>query len=618
MAITEGYDYPHSGNTSYVVQYTRGLLGVNIKLDNLLTQILCGTLGAACVVVLAARFGQMWNAYMRRITSAHASPRQQRYWATAESALWADIKKHLVYAPLGRKRHNREFKLSDAVNVGTLPSRLHTILLTSYILSQVAYITILDYNVNERAALIAELRGRCGVLAVLNMIPLVILAGRNNPLIRILHISFDTYNLLHRWIGRIVILHSIIHTLAWTTNAVTASGWSKTMNDLTSVRFFTGGMLGTIAMVLLLLHSPSPIRHAFYETFLHIHILLVFLAIGGIYMHLSIDQLPQLPWLKYIMAFWITERSLRFLRLIYLNIAHRHGITRVMVEALPGEASRVTFFLPRNTHIHPGSHVYAYLPRISLWMSHPFSVAWTENGKYPRPLASSSSPSPQKLPSFQKHESDIDNATNYSSKPTNVTLVMAARTGMTRKLYEKALASPDNTFFTTGFIEGPYRSYSSTFFGSYGTVVLFSGGAGITHHMMQVRELLERADAGTIATRRIHLIWSVRTTEQLTWVSGFMDYILQLPKRREMLVTKLFISKPRSHKDIRSPSGTLLMFEGRCRPDVIIDEAMEKHVGATAVSVCGPGAFADEVRAAVRKRVGSGPVIDFVEEAFTW
>ncbi|EDN05717.1 conserved hypothetical protein [Histoplasma mississippiense (nom. inval.)] len=559
MAITEGYDYPHSGNTSYVVQYTRGLLGVNIKLDNLLTQILCGTLGAACVVVLAARFGQMWNAYMRRITSAHASPRQQRYWATAESALWADIKKHLVYAPLGRKRHNREFKLSDAVNVGTLPSRLHTILLTSYILSQVAYITILDYNVNERAALIAELRGRCGVLAVLNMIPLVILAGRNNPLIRILHISFDTYNLLHRWIGRIVILHSIIHTLAWTTNAVTASGWSKTMNDLTS-----------------------------------------------------------LPWLKYIMAFWITERSLRFLRLIYLNIAHRHGITRVMVEALPGEASRVTFFLPRNTHIHPGSHVYAYLPRISLWMSHPFSVAWTENGKYPRPLASSSSPSPQKLPSFQKHESDIDNATNYSSKPTNVTLVMAARTGMTRKLYEKALASPDNTFFTTGFIEGPYRSYSSTFFGSYGTVVLFSGGAGITHHMMQVRELLERADAGTIATRRIHLIWSVRTTEQLTWVSGFMDYILQLPKRREMLVTKLFISKPRSHKDIRSPSGTLLMFEGRCRPDVIIDEAMEKHVGATAVSVCGPGAFADEVRAAVRKRVGSGPVIDFVEEAFTW
>ncbi|EQL27952.1 hypothetical protein BDFG_09241 [Blastomyces dermatitidis ATCC 26199] len=371
-------------------------------------------------------------------------------------------------------------------------------------------------------------------------------------------------------------------------------------------------------MVLLLLHSPSPIRHAFYETFLHLHILLVCLAIAGVYIHLNVDGLPQLPWLQFIIAFWGAERLVRFLRLAYLNVSRRHGLTRVMVEALPGEASRVTFFLPRNTHIHPGSHVYAYLPKISLWMSHPFSVAWTENGKYLKPPSSSDGSSPRNLPSFQKQEPDLDDATNYRTQPTNVTLVMAARTGMTRKLYEKALASPQNILYTTGFIEGPYRSHPSTFFGSYGTVVLFSGGAGITHHLMQVRELLEAAQAGTVATRRIHLIWSVRTTEQLMWVSGFMDYILQLPMRREMLVTKLFISKPRSHKDIKSPSGTLLMFEGRCRPDVIIEEAMENHVGATAVSVCGPGAFADEVRASVRKRVGSGPVIDFVEEAFTW
>ncbi|PGH35425.1 hypothetical protein GX50_01763 [[Emmonsia] crescens] len=611
MAITEGYNSSYSGNSSYAAQYTRGLLGVNVKLDNLLTQILCGSLGAACVVVLVARFAQMWHAYMRRITSAHATPRQQRYWATAESALWADVKKHLVYAPLGRKRHNREFKLSEAVNVGTLPSRLHTILLTSYFMSQIAYITILDYNVNEKAALIAELRGRSGVLALLNMIPLVILAGRNNPLIRILHVSFDTYNLLHRWIGRIVIIESVIHTLAWSANSINAVGWSKTIYELGSNGFFMGGLLGTIAMVLLLLHSPSPIRHAFYETFLHLHMLLVFLAIAGIYMHLHLDGLPQLPWLQFIMAFWAAERLVRFLRLVYLNVSRRHGITRVMVEALPGEASRVTFFLPRNTRIHPGSHVFAYLPKISLWMSHPFSVAWTENGKYLKPQTFSN-------PSFQKREPDIDQSVNYGTQPTNVTLVMAARTGMTRKLYERALAAPDNILYTTGFIEGPYTAHPSSFFGSYGTVVLFSGGAGITHHLMQVRELLEGAQNGTIATRRIHLIWSVRTTEQLMWVGGFMDYLLQLPLRREMLVTKLFISKPRSHKDIKSPSGTLLMFEGRCRPHVIIDEAMENHVGATAVSVCGPGAFADEVRAAVRKRVGSGPVIDFVEESFTW
>jgi hypothetical protein len=36
-----------------------------------------------------------------------------------------------------------------------------------------------------------------------------------------------------------------------------------------------------------------------------------------------------------------------------------------------------------------------------------------------------------------------------------------------------------------------------------------------------------------------------------------------------------------------------------------------------AVTVCGPGAFADEVRDAVRRRVKVGS-LDFIEEAFTY
>lgn len=46
------------------------------------------------------------------------------------------------------------------------------------------------------------------------MIPLVILAGRNNPLIGLLNISFDNFNLVHRWFGRIVVLQALAHTIA--------------------------------------------------------------------------------------------------------------------------------------------------------------------------------------------------------------------------------------------------------------------------------------------------------------------------------------------------------------------------------------------------------------------
>ncbi|KAK2747738.1 hypothetical protein FQN57_001768 [Myotisia sp. PD_48] len=623
---------PHAPDTTYIsTAYTRGLLGVDVPLDHLLTLIICVSIGAVCVGILLVRCVQRSHAHLRRITSATSSPNEQRFWGVEDWPFWGDIKKHVLYAPIGRKRHNREIKLSEAINVGTLPSRFHTILLSLYCSSQVAYCAILDYDVNNKAALVAELRGRSGNLAVLNMIPLVVLAGRNNPLIPLLGVSFDTYNLYHRWLGRLVSLETVAHTIAWMINAHDAGGWDHTWMSIWTEKFFTWGFIATIAAIVLLLHSVSPIRHAFYETFLHLHQLAAVVIILGIYMHLHIDGLPQLPWFQFIIAFWATERAVRFLRLLYLNIARRHGMTKTVVKALPGEACLVTFSLPRRATIPAGSHVYVYFPRISLWMSHPFSVAWAEDGtdalpKSPRPdvsrsqsqftaspISSSSSPT-----DIEKQHNDNDNSFLADrQQPTTVSVIIAVRTGMTKKLYNAALASPNSTLQTTGFIEGPYKSHPSSF-GSYGTVVLFSGGAGITHHMMHVRDLLNSAAAGTVATRKIYLIWAVRSTEHLAWVRGFMDSILHLPNRRDILTTKLFISKPRSQREIASPSSTLQMFPGRCKPDVVMEEALADHVGATAVSVCGSGAFSDEVRAAVRKRIGNGLVIDFVEESFTW
>ncbi|PGH28288.1 hypothetical protein AJ80_00179 [Polytolypa hystricis UAMH7299] len=608
-----------SKSATYISDYTRGLTGVNVPFDNLITQILCASVGAVAVLVLLGRFAQRGHTYLRLVTTVASTARQQRFWSFEGSKVWANIKRHVLYAPLGRKRHNREIQISSAINVGTLPSRFHLVLITLYVASNIAYCSILNYKANHVDALVAELRGRSGNLAVINMVPLFILAGRNNPLIPLLHVSFDTYNLIHRWMGRIVVIESIVHTIAWLVNAVRGGGWEKTWYALRIDPFFTWGLVSTIAMAFLFLHSPSPIRHAFYETFLHLHQLAAMIAVVGLYLHLDIDKLPQLPWLQFVIAMWGFDRVARFARLAYLNVSRRHGLTKVVVKALPGEASRVTFYLPRNVRIPPGSHVYAYLPRISLWMSHPFSVAWVEKGDYAipeGPISPSSSTTTES--SFKKKDfAVLEKNSDRDFEPTCVSLIVGARTGMTRQLYNAASACPNETLETTGFIEGPYSSHPTSF-ASYGTVILFSGGAGITHHMMHVRQLLESAIEGSVSTRRIYLIWSVRTSEHLVWVREFMDQILRMPNRRDMLVTKLFVSKPRSTHEVSSPSETLQMFPGRCRPDVVLEEVLPTRVGATAVSVCGPGAFADEVRASVRRRLAKGIAIDFVEEAFTW
>jgi hypothetical protein len=138
----------------------------------------------------------------------------QRFFATPH-VLWAKFKKHLLDAPLLRTRHHREFKVSNAINVGTLPSRLQTLMLVGYFATNVGFcFWRINYKNADYAAIAGELRNRSGVLSVMNMIPLFLLAGRNNPIIKLTGLSFDTMNLIHRWLGRIVILEAICHTIA--------------------------------------------------------------------------------------------------------------------------------------------------------------------------------------------------------------------------------------------------------------------------------------------------------------------------------------------------------------------------------------------------------------------
>lgn len=153
-------------NSTYVYEYSRGLNGVDVPKDVIITRIIYVSIVSVVFVVFCGRVAQISHSYLRHITSLGASGRQQRYFSFEESSTWANVKKHILYAPLGTKRHNREIQLSSVVNIGTLPSRFQTILIILYVASQIVYCTFLDYNANVKEALIAELRGRSGTLAV--------------------------------------------------------------------------------------------------------------------------------------------------------------------------------------------------------------------------------------------------------------------------------------------------------------------------------------------------------------------------------------------------------------------------------------------------------------------
>ncbi len=94
-----------------------------------------------------------------------------------------------------------------------------------------------------------HLRNRSGTFAVVNMIPLVIMAGRNNPLIGWLNISFDTFNLMHRWFGRIVasfaVSHGVVEIMAIVIRGQKTHipGWESFTWTLKEFRFITFGFV---------------------------------------------------------------------------------------------------------------------------------------------------------------------------------------------------------------------------------------------------------------------------------------------------------------------------------------------------------------------------------------
>lgn len=553
------------------------------------------TLTTFCLMAIIVFAWRAWfrlSAHLRQLASFNNG--HQRYFMTP-SGTFARIKNHVVYAPLFRNRHNREMQLSRAVNMGTLPSRFHAFILVGIIAMNVTLCVVTVPYKTEEDSVAGIIRNRTGTMATVNLVPLVLLAGRNNPLISLLHVPFDTFNLIHRWLARIVVFETLAHVFAWCIPKAQEAGWDIVGMVLGKSDFFIYGMLATCAFVALMLHSVSPLRHAFYETFIHLHIIFAVLSFVGLWVHL--EGLEAQKYLLVAIIFWALERFARLVIVMYRNVGRRS--TTALVEALPGDALRITLKMARPWTFKPGQHIYLYIPSVGWWMSHPFSVGWSESEEV-----------------FTDEKGiPMTRQETLGTEKTTLSLLVRRRTGFTNKLFQRAVSSVGSRVTLKAWAEGPYGAIHSM--DSYGTVLLFAGGVGITHQVPFVRHLVQGHADGTVAARRVTLVWIIQSPEHLEWIRPWMTSILAMERRREVLRIMLFITRPRNTKEIQSPSATVQMFPGRPNIDTLVGMEAENQVGAMGVLVCGGGALSDDVRGVCRKRQGPTD-IDFVEESFTW
>ena len=81
--------------------------------------------------------------------------------------------------------------------------------------------------------------------------------------------------------GRVVILEVIVHVTVWIVAEVAGADWSGVVFKIQTSLFLQCGVASALAMILLLLLSPSVIRHAFYKAFLNAYILFAVVTFVG-------------------------------------------------------------------------------------------------------------------------------------------------------------------------------------------------------------------------------------------------------------------------------------------------------------------------------------------------
>lgn len=168
---------------------------------------------AGCALIIFSH--RLWTDFINNQRLKFAIHQDLKISSNRSSRAKTWLNRHLLYAPLFERRHNREFRICRGrVNMGTIPTRFETLLITCYIALNVLFcVVVIDWTQPISQSL-HSLIGTTGTLAIVNLVPLVITAGRNNPLISVLRVSYDTFNLVHRWLGRIVVAEAVAHSVA--------------------------------------------------------------------------------------------------------------------------------------------------------------------------------------------------------------------------------------------------------------------------------------------------------------------------------------------------------------------------------------------------------------------
>ncbi|KAG8425618.1 hypothetical protein J3458_002301 [Metarhizium acridum] len=349
------------------------------------------------------------------------------------------------------------------------------------------------------------------------MVALFVFSARNNILLWLTDWPYDTFVLLHRWLGYWTILLAVIHSLMLFGYYV-AEGIYE---DEAAKLYWTWGVVATVCGVALWPSSLLVVRQKAYELFLCTHQVLVVFFVVGYYYHIWERYRHNWGyeiWVFVAIAVWILERLARLLRVCLAGLK-----TAVVspVEGSDGEYVRIDI---ENTFAE--GVAYLYFPTLSwrFWENHPFSIA----SSFSAADMADSDGSLEKLADVEKTagattrsaeaEAEVDSpsttaastvATRQSGK-TKVTIAVRVRSSMTARLAARVSAARGPVRIPV-FLEGSYHSSAGRQLRRCTRIVCIAGGVGLS----AVLPIL-----GRHGNRPARLCWGIRNDMPQVRVQG--------------------------------------------------------------------------------------------------
>ncbi|ETN43145.1 uncharacterized protein HMPREF1541_02303 [Cyphellophora europaea CBS 101466] len=391
---------------------------------------------------------------------------------------------------------------------------------------------------NTRSSL-GPFSDRIGVMAYA-LIPLsVFLANRESLLSQLSGIPYQSFQFLHRWLGYIITVQSIVHTIGWTiVEARLYQPQPKVWNSFIKQLYMIWGVVAMVLLSLIFaLSLPCAIRRMGYEAFRKAHYLMAAIFMGACYGHWA--QLG--CFLIASLVVWFLDRFARLLRTFLLHYQFlpdstsrmRFQPARARITSFPDESNgdivRLDF-----VHNHAawavGQHFYLCFPESSIWQSHPFT--------------------PLSLPSL-----------GGGNEGQRHSYVFRAKGGETRKIAELArakLAAAADTAESSDKSRKATRAATTPVIlqGPYGTghvaelqdapdmnVLLVAGGTGVTFVLPVLFYLMTLpVPVDAPKDRKIELVWAVRRRADVKWVQQELD-VLQAASRRMNLSIRIFVTR---------------------------------------------------------------------------